>query len=93
MLNRGRRSVQRAREVLNEGIPELVAKVDRGEVSVTAAADLAGLPQTRTARNRGARRTVSADAPPNYYQQDDSDCYRQNGAHDADPFAFDNVIC
>jgi hypothetical protein len=46
MLNISRRTVQYAREVLNEGIPELVAKVDRGEVSVTAAADLAGLPQT-----------------------------------------------
>lgn len=46
LLNVSRRTVQYAREVLDEGIPELVAKVDRGEVSVTAAADLAGLPQT-----------------------------------------------
>jgi len=44
MLNVGRRSVQRAREVLDRGAPELVEAVQRGEVSVSAAADVAELP-------------------------------------------------
>ena len=41
MLNVGRRSVQRAREILDRGAPELVAAVERGQVSVSAAAVLA----------------------------------------------------
>jgi hypothetical protein len=38
MLNVGRRSVQRAREVIDEGGPALAEAVDRGEVTVSAAA-------------------------------------------------------
>jgi N6-adenosine-specific RNA methylase IME4 len=41
MLNVGKRSVERAREVLEEGAPELVSAVERGAVSVSAAADVA----------------------------------------------------
>lgn len=37
MLNVSRSAVQRAREVINDGAPELVAAVDRGAVSVGAA--------------------------------------------------------
>jgi N6-adenosine-specific RNA methylase IME4/ParB-like chromosome segregation protein Spo0J len=43
LLNVGRASVQRAREVLDHGAPELVAAVDAGDVSVSAAADVADL--------------------------------------------------
>jgi N6-adenosine-specific RNA methylase IME4/ParB-like chromosome segregation protein Spo0J len=44
LLNVGKRSVERAREVLDQGAPELAAAVERGEVSVSAAADVATLP-------------------------------------------------
>jgi len=47
LLNVGRRSVQRAREVLDRGAPELVAAVERGEVSVSAAASVAEAPKER----------------------------------------------
>lgn len=44
LLNVSRKSVQRAREVLDNGTPDLVAAVERGEVSVSAAATAAALP-------------------------------------------------
>lgn len=45
MLNVGKRSVERAREVQERGVPALSAAVDAGEVSVSAAAEVARLPQ------------------------------------------------
>lgn len=45
MLNVSPRSVATAAKVLDEGAPELVAAVERGEVSVSAAADVATLPK------------------------------------------------
>jgi ParB-like chromosome segregation protein Spo0J len=69
MLNVSRRTVQYAREVLDEGVQELVAKVDRGEVSVSAASDVAKLPKEqqreivtmdRTARYEALRQIRSS---------------------------------
>jgi hypothetical protein len=45
LLNVGERSVRRAREVLNEGAPELIHAAEQGKVSVSAAADIATMPQ------------------------------------------------
>jgi N6-adenosine-specific RNA methylase IME4 len=44
MLNVSRRSVQYAREIVEHGAPELQQAVDRGEVAVSNAADIASLP-------------------------------------------------
>ena len=44
LLNVGKRSVERAADVRESGAPELVRAVERGEVSVTAAADVATMP-------------------------------------------------
>jgi hypothetical protein len=45
MLNVGERSVRRAREVLDEGVPELIAAANQGRVTVSAASDVAKLPK------------------------------------------------
>jgi hypothetical protein len=45
LLNVGKRSVERAREVRERGAPELQAAVERGQVRVSAAADIASLPE------------------------------------------------
>jgi N6-adenosine-specific RNA methylase IME4/ParB-like chromosome segregation protein Spo0J len=44
LLNVGERTVARAREVQEHGAPELVSAVERGDVSVSAAADIATRP-------------------------------------------------
>jgi hypothetical protein len=45
MLNVGESTVSRARKVIENAVPELVAAVERGEVSVTAAAKATELPE------------------------------------------------
>lgn len=49
LLNVSRRSVQSATRVQNDGAPELVAAVQSGAVSVSAAADVATLPRQEQA--------------------------------------------
>lgn len=49
LLNVGERSVARAREVQERGVPELIAAVDAGEASVSAAALVATLPKEEQA--------------------------------------------
>lgn len=49
LLNVSPRSIETARHVVREGVPELVAAVEAGEVSVSAAADVATLPAAEQA--------------------------------------------
>ena len=50
MLNVSRRAVQTARKVEQRGAPELIKAVELGNVSVSAAADVAELPQDEQAK-------------------------------------------
>src|SRR6516165_6643603 len=62
LLTVGERSVARAREVQEYGAPELIHAVERGAVSVSAAADVAMLPQQnqREIVARGEREILRA---------------------------------
>jgi N6-adenosine-specific RNA methylase IME4 len=62
MLNVGERSIARAKHVLEQGAPELVAAVERGEVSVNAAATIAEAPkeQQREIVARGEKEILEA---------------------------------
>jgi membrane protein involved in colicin uptake len=57
----GKRSVERAREVLERGVPELQSAVERGEVSVSAAAEIVDLPSDEQ-REAVAEKTVAKKA-------------------------------
>lgn len=62
MLNVSPRTVETARKVVNEGAPELVAAVESGAVSVSAAADVATLPKPEQAEivARGEKEILEA---------------------------------
>ena len=49
LLSVSRRNVQRAKRVIDEGTPELVAAVEQGKVAVSAAARVATLPKDEQA--------------------------------------------
>lgn len=57
MLNVGERSIERARIVEREGVPELKRAVERGEITVSAAASVASQPE------EVQRRLVEVDSP------------------------------
>jgi ParB-like chromosome segregation protein Spo0J len=62
LLNVSRRSVQSARQVVDCGAPELIGAVERGAVSVSAAADIATQPvdEQREIVARGEREILEA---------------------------------
>lgn len=62
LLNVSERTVKTARAVQRDGAPELVAAVERGEVSVSAAADVATLPKPQQAEivARGEKEILQA---------------------------------
>jgi N6-adenosine-specific RNA methylase IME4/ParB-like chromosome segregation protein Spo0J len=62
LLNVGERTVARAREVQERGVPELVSAVERGDISVSAAADVATQPieAQREIVARGEREILEA---------------------------------
>ena len=62
LLNVGKRSVERAKEIIDEGAPELVEGVEHGRVSVSAAADVATLPKPQQAEivARGEKEILEA---------------------------------
>jgi N6-adenosine-specific RNA methylase IME4/ParB-like chromosome segregation protein Spo0J len=62
LLNVSRRTVQHAREVQDHGTPELVQAVERGAVSVSAAADIASQPID-------VQREIVAHCDPNVVRQ------------------------
>lgn len=70
MMNVGRRSVQRATVVQEKGLPEVVEAVEKGEIAVSAAVEIAKLPETEQpaalekALPKGARSIMSSRAEP-----------------------------
>lgn len=65
LLNVGLNSVKRARTVLEDGAPELIEAVERGEIAVSAAAKLAKPPKAAKTNPAGKapRRIIEVEAP------------------------------
>ncbi len=57
MLNVSRRTVQRARAVQDEGTPELIEQVVRGNVAVSTASEVATLPKEEQAEIASRKRS------------------------------------
>ncbi len=57
MLNVSRRTVQHARAVQDEGAPELIEQVVRGNVAVSAASEVATLPKEEQAEIASRKRS------------------------------------
>jgi ParB-like chromosome segregation protein Spo0J len=64
ILNVGERSVRSAREVIDDGVPELIEAVERGEVSVSRAAKIASLPKDKQAARIAYDVASPPDLPP-----------------------------
>lgn len=70
LMNVGRRSVQRATQVQEKGLPEVVEAVEKGEIAVSAAVEIAKLPQEQQpaalekALPNGARAIMSSRQEP-----------------------------
>jgi hypothetical protein len=62
LLNVGERSVERAKTVQREGVPEIVQAVERGDVSVSAAAQFAKQPKEDQARQIDEHGTAASAA-------------------------------
>jgi hypothetical protein len=75
LLNVGERTVARAREALSRGVPDLLSTVERGEVAVSAAANICGMseaeqremvasaPETKKGPTKNRRRRAKAGGP------------------------------
>ena len=65
-LNVSRRTIQKARVVLDKGVPELQAAVESGQVSVSAASEVAKMPASRQSEIvAGGRKSIVAAAKKN----------------------------
>jgi len=61
LLNVGERSVQRAKTVIDRGVPELQQAVEHGEVSVLAASEIARAPQEKQRERLNVHFSSSSD--------------------------------
>lgn len=93
LLNVSVPSVKRAKEVIEQGTPELVEKVEKGEVSVSAAASVATLPfvEQREIVARGVKEILAAAKQIRQTKQYDSLSRKRTIAQSLPPKTY-NVI-